>query len=167
MSDCGEAHFNFCIWAARYPELVNAASNPVTEFMAAGDWQEAGLYLFNCGGSLVHPIGKRAIILGMITAHIAALRMRAANSGDPTGGIVGRISSATEGLVSVSTELDVPGSAAWWGQTSYGLAAWQALAPYRTAAYIAAPQIPLAQQSVPFGIGVFGGPVFFPGRRPF
>lgn len=168
MSDCGEAVFDWNIWAARYPELVNAATNPVSEFMAAGDWQEAGLYLANCCMSMVWPVAKRALILGMITAHIAALKMRAANSGDPTGGIVGRISTASEGSVSVSAELALlPGSAAWWAQTAYGLSAWQALAPYRTAAYIAAPQIPLAAQSLPYGFGIFGGGQFFPGRRPF
>lgn len=168
MSDCGEAQFCWPIWAARYPELVTAATNPVSEFMAAGDWQEAGLYLANCCTSLVWPLTKRAIILGMIAAHIAALRMRAANSGDPTGGVVGRISTASEGSVSVSTELALlPGSAAWWATTNYGLSAWQALAPYRTAMYIAGPQIPLAQQSVPFGAGVFGGTQLFPFGRPF
>lgn len=156
MSDCGVAVFNWAIWSARYPELVNAATNPVTEAQAAGDWEEAGLFLSNCANSLVQPIGKRAVILGMITAHLAALSMRSANANDPAGAIVGRMSQASEGSVSTSMDLETPGSAAWWAQSRYGLLAWQALAPYRTALYIASPQIPLGAQSFPFGFGVFG-----------
>lgn len=167
MSDCGAVAFNWAIWSSRYPQLVNAATNPVTEAMAGFYWDEAGLYLANCAGSLVWPTGKRVLILGMITAHLAALVMRSANAADPTGSVVGRMASATEGSVSTGLELETPGTAAWWAQTSYGLNAWQALAPYRTAAYIAAPQIPLNQQSFPLGYGAFGGAMFFPGRRPF
>ena len=163
MSDCcSVAVFNWAIWSARYPTLATPGG-PVTEAQAAGYFEEAGLYLSNCASSPVWPIGKRAVILGMITAHLAALVIRSANASDPAGAIVGRIASATQGSVTTALELDVPGSAAWWAQTAFGLNAWQALAPYRVAAYLPAPQIPLQAQSFPGRFGGFVGGGFVGG----
>lgn len=87
-------------------------------------------------------------LLYMLTAHIAWLNTSrdasgAAIPGSGPSGIVGRISSATEGSVSVSSEMGTanaggPGQA-WYEQTPYGAAFWSATAPYRTARYLANP----------------------------
>lgn len=141
--------FNFLIWAAVFPSLASVGP------MAAGIyWTQAGLYLDNTPTSPVGDLQKRAMILGMITAHIATL-FGTVNGNAPSG-LVGRISNAAEGSVSVAPEMPGPMSAAWFNQTSFGAAAWQAMAPYRQALYIAAPQIPLAQQSYPAFFGPFG-----------
>ena len=123
--------FDYSLWAARYPEL--AAS--VSQSLAVMYFSEAQLYCDNTGCSLIDDTnGARTIILNMLTAHIAAL------NGPSSTPLVGRISSATEGSVSVQTDFQVPGSAAWYAQTKYGAAAWQAMLPYRTARYIPGPR---------------------------
>lgn len=131
----GVASFNYIIWSARYPELQSS----VPMGMAQAFWEEATLYVANTPRSVVRDVAQRAIILGMVTAHIAALR--APLNGEPSSPIVGRVNSASEGSVSVGTVLEgLPGSAAWYSQTKYGLQAWQALAQYRTFRYVRGPR---------------------------
>ena len=118
---------DYAQWSARYPELA-ATVPPAT---AAAYWAEAGLYCDNSDTSPIRddsPGGERSLLLGMVTAHIAALA---------AAPLVGRIASATQGSVTVQTDLGVPGSAAWFAQTRYGLAFWQATAKYRMAHYFA------------------------------
>jgi hypothetical protein len=122
--------FDYPSWILRYPEF-----SAVTEPRADLFFSEATLYLRNDGTSPIQDVGKRAVILNMLTAHIAAMAGQA-TAGD---GLVGRVSSASEGSTSVSTEYNIPGSAAWFVQTTYGAAAWQAMAPLRTARYIPRP----------------------------
>ena len=123
----GVVTFDYSTWALRYASLAATVSQP----LAQAYFDEACLYVNNTPGSLVKELPTRALILNMIVAHIAALNARNA-----TAGLVGRISSATEGSVTVQTQFDAPaGSAQWWVQTPYGAAAWQALAPYRTMRY--------------------------------
>jgi hypothetical protein len=51
--------------------------------------------------------------------------------------LVGRIATATEGTVTVNTEMpDQQPNAAWWNQTIYGAAAWQMMKPFRTFRYL-------------------------------
>jgi hypothetical protein len=126
------AVFNYGAWSARYPEFVGA----VTPDAAALYFAEAGLYLDNTDGSIVQNVGQRLVLFNMLTAHIAALSGGLEPGGAPSG-IVGRISSASEGSVSVSSETGLmPGTAVWFQQTSYGLSYWQATKPYRSARYI-------------------------------
>ena len=85
----------------------------------------------------------------MLTAHLAWLYAPRDANGNPasTGQIapplVGRISTASEGSVSVSTELTSSGSPseAFFSQTKYGLSFWQATAQFRTARYAARPLV--------------------------
>jgi hypothetical protein len=117
-------------WRFRYPEL----SDSVPAGMAQALFAEAGLYLFPGDGSLVTDEGQRLIILQMIVAHIAQLRSQVGT------GLVGRITSASEGSVSVSVApMSLPGSAEWFGLTAYGITAWGAMAQYRTARYVPGP----------------------------
>jgi|APMI01.1.fsa_nt_gi hypothetical protein len=126
------AVFDYAAWVARYPEF-----GAVSEQRAALFFAEAGLYLDNTDASPVQDANRRLLYLNMLTAHIAALSGALEASGKPNG-LVGRVSSASEGSVSVSTELGlVPGSAVWFQQTSYGLSFWQATKGYRSAVYVA------------------------------
>lgn len=89
----------------------------------------AGLYLSNTDCSPVQDIGRRTTLLWLLTAHITYLT----GALTPGGGTVpvGRTSSATEGSVSVSLEYGVPGTAAWFTQSQWGAAFWQATASLR------------------------------------
>lgn len=123
--------FNYAQWAARFPELAGSVAEP----LAGAYFDEATLYLSNDGSSRVKNEIKRALILNLIVAHIA--KLNAPIGGAAASPLVGRISSATEGSVTVQTDLQIKSeSAQWWLQTPYGLQAWQALAPYRTAMYV-------------------------------
>lgn len=85
------------------------------------------------------------------TAHVAWLQsMRDVNGKPSSSGsqsppaIVGRISSASEGSVSVSSEWqsgEVSPSEAFWIQTQYGALYWQLTAGIRTAHYIGNPAV--------------------------
>lgn len=130
----GVAAFDYARWSTRYPELVAVTPQPLAEALFA----EAGLYLSNTAASPVGdaaPGGRRDLLLGMLMAHLAYLRAFAAAQG--VGGLVGRITSATEGSVSVGSDVpSLPGSAAWYGLSPYGLLYWQATRQYRTMRYV-------------------------------
>ena len=71
-------------------------------------------------------VNTRKVILYAALCHVAELMTR-------DNGVVGRVSSASEG--SVSTAFDFPvlsKSGAWWAQTQCGLMVWQMLLPYRS-----------------------------------
>lgn len=134
MSTPGIVEFNYGSWVARYPDLGACVG---TE-LADSYFVEAGLYLNNTPCSVVRDLAQRSLLLGMLVAHIAALNANL--NGQPSSPIVGRISSATEGSVSVQAQFDMPpGSAQWFAQTKYGAAFWQASAQFRTMRYIPSP----------------------------
>jgi len=119
------ASFNYAAFIARYPEFSTVSSGSVQAC-----FNEAGLYLRNDGSGQVTSDTNQALLMNMVTAHIVALNF-GVNGQAPTP-LVGRISSAAEGSVSVSVEnLQPPGSAQWFAQTKYGAAYWAASAPYR------------------------------------
>jgi hypothetical protein len=75
----------------------------------------------------------------------------------PPLGIVGRISQAAEGDVSVSSEWEAPPNAnqAYFTQTKYGAQYWTMTAKYRTALFVPAP--PGAYNPIAgFGVGPWG-----------
>lgn len=124
------ATFSMPTFTARYPEF---ASLPPT--LAASYFAEASLYLRNDGSGPVQDPAVQLLLLNMLTAHIAKLNALNAD-GSSASGLVGPITSATEGSVSVSSGLVVePGSAGWFQQTPYGYAFWSATAPYRSMQY--------------------------------
>lgn len=128
---CDVVSFDYVIWSSRYPELAMSVNQPA----AQGFWYEAQLYCDNTPCSPVRDLIQRAVLLGMMTAHIASLN--APLNGQPSSPLVGRISNATQGSVSVATQNDYPpGSAQWFQQTKYGAAFWQATAQYRTMQYV-------------------------------
>lgn len=113
-----------------YPEFP-AASDDFLQLM----FDEAcSLYIDNTDASIVQDVRERQFLIFKLVAHLSSLRGYGA--GGDRGGLVGRISSASEGSVSVS--VDNPGSndASWWYmQSPYGADYWQATAPYRTMRY--------------------------------
>jgi hypothetical protein len=138
--------FEYQGWAFMFPELATS----VSPGQAAGYFARACNFVANTDRSTIQDIPTRTTLLYLTTAHIAA--MNATINGQAPSQLVGRISSATEGSVSVSTEMSAPGSAGWWAMTRYGYEAWSALAPYRTFRYAPNPQ-PVVQPW-PYGVGV-------------
>lgn len=122
--------FDYSAWALAFPEFSNVTQTQATMF-----WNEATIYCRNDGGGPVSNATTQSFLLNLLTAHIAFLRVGTA--ANPASPLVGRISQAAEGTVSVSTELPtLPGAAAWYSQTQYGLSYWTAIAPYRTMRYL-------------------------------
>ncbi len=129
------AVFDYAAWTTRYPEF-----GAVSEERAALFFTEATLYLSNADDSPVQDVGRRLVLLNMLTAHVAQLAGARNPDGAPDG-TVGAITSATEGSTSVSFDSGlIPGTAVWFRQTPYGLSFWQATASLRSAFYVPKPQ---------------------------
>lgn len=136
--------FDPVAWAARYPEF-----SYVTAAQATGYFNEATMLHRNDGGGPVSNAALQLTLLQMLTAHIAAKNAALAN-GQPASSLVGRISSASEGSVSVSTSLNTPAAAEWLSQTKYGLDYWEYTRQYRTFRFLlpSNAQTPLLPASV-------------------
>lgn len=127
----GVVIFDLAAFALRYPEFATVAPALLTAYFS-----EATLNLDNSEGSRVTQIEQRTPLLWMLTAHIAALNSGV--NGKAPSGLVGRINSASEGSVSVGVDMGpVSGTSAWYMQTPYGAAYWNAAARYRTMQYVA------------------------------
>jgi hypothetical protein len=111
----------------------NSASNPLIRQGGGTNWmlQQALYYL---------------------TAHLGYLSAPRDQDGNPTGQqgamaapqVVGRISSASQGSVSVQTDMQATGgtfSQAYYMQTKYGAAYWEMTKALRTFQYYATPTI--------------------------
>lgn len=149
--------FDYTAWIAAYPEF--ALTVPTSD-QAQSYFDLAALYCDNTPCSAVpltrgpagYTTNVRQPILYALTAHIAQLMagsISASGGAAPASQLVGRVSAATEGSVNVTTDMQTPGSAAWFMQTKYGAFAWQAMAVYRMAIYAVPRQVPLAAQSFP------------------
>ncbi|HII3565158.1 TPA: DUF4054 domain-containing protein [Citrobacter freundii] len=92
-------------------------------------------YLNNSEYSLVEDAIKRERLLYLLMAHLAYLRYGDAN-GNGGSGMVGRLSSASEGSVSVSSDAgQIEFRYMWYTQSPYGMDYWQATKVYRMANY--------------------------------
>ena len=140
--------FNYENWVARYPEFAGVPPSLAQEYFG-----EATLYFSNCGWTV--GLQQAPALLNMLTAHIAQLN--APLGGQPSPTLVGRISNATEGSVSVAVELEGSGSPsqAFFAQTKYGLAFFQATLQFRSAVYVKSP-FPPPQTVLYGGIGPYG-----------
>lgn len=119
---------------ARYPEFAAVANLTLQTC-----FDEATLYLSNGDCSPAQNLTRRAVLLNMLTAHIAFLGGLLSADGQPRP--VGRVSQASEGSVSASFEgvPPTPGTGAWFQQSQYGAAFWQATTSLRGFRYIAQP----------------------------
>lgn len=145
--------FNYAAWAARYPELA-----PVGEPLATAYFNEATIYQANDGCGPISTLAIATVLLNMLTAHVAWLNApRDANgnpaaSGSPASPLVGRISDATEGSVTVATQNEYPpGTPQWYQSSKYGAAWWAATAQYRTMRYVPPPFVGTPVNPWPFG----------------
>ena len=122
------AVFDYNAWVARYPEFRAVPFQQAEAF-----YVEAALYHDNTTSSPVSDAGQQALLMHMMTAHIAALNGYSDNSG-----LVGRVSQASEGSVSVSADwIDAKTQReAWCNQTRYGAAYWAATGRFRRFAYV-------------------------------
>ena len=140
--------FDYQTWVAMFPEF-----SPLTTAQGQAYFNLACLM---CANSCSNPIfcdGNLATLLYVLTSHEAWLRCPKDASGNPaaTGAaastIVGRITDASEGSVSVSTEWPMDGNTSaqekYLAQTPYGAKYWADTAQYRTARYAALPTIVL------------------------
>lgn len=127
----GVVVFDPFAFKVRYPEF-NAIPNPTL----GAYFLEAEQYLNNKPTSPVPCISRRVILLNMLVAHIAALGGALTPSGQAAP--VGRVADATEGSVSVSLDYmpATAGSGAWFNQTQYGAAFWQATSSLRGFRYV-------------------------------
>lgn len=117
----GVVTFDYAAWSARFPTL---AQN-VPALLAQDCFDDACLILNNTPQSAVQDTNRRGRLLGFLTAHIAQLGLPTSAGGNGAG-TVGRVSSASRGSVSISTDTGpVSGSAGWFMQTQYGATFWQ------------------------------------------
>jgi hypothetical protein len=94
----------------------------------------ATLYFRNDGTSPARTVAIQTLLLNLLTAHITQLS--AGIDGKGPSAIVGRISSASEGSVSVGADFPSTPNNAWFLQTPFGASFWQATAAYRMTRYI-------------------------------
>jgi len=132
------AVFDYAQWTALFPEMGS-----VNEALAGSFFSIAGLGLLdNTDGSSVQDVTARQTMLNYATAHLASLAgypLAAGQTLPVPRELIGRVSSATEGSVSVSTDYGaVSNSQAWWLQTQYGALFWELTRWLRTARYVPA-----------------------------
>lgn len=118
-----------------YPQFAAVADPSLTSY-----FDLAVMIVNNTCRSPVSDATKRERLLNLLVAHIATLFMPAASGG--SGGVVGRVSSATEGSVSIDAEYaaNVSQSMAWFIQTPWGALFWQLTSPYRSFRYFSPSQ---------------------------
>lgn len=115
-----------------FPEFATVANGRLQL-----NFMQATLLLNNSCGSLVCDAVTRETLLNLLTAHVTALFDGV--NGQAPAGIVGRLSNATEGSVSVGTEYPTNPDEAWYVQTQWGAMYWTATARWRSFRYIAPP----------------------------
>ncbi|EAR8731058.1 DUF4054 domain-containing protein, partial [Salmonella enterica] len=128
----GTVTFDSQVFVSLYPEFSTATP----ELLTAVFNQVTALYLDNTDDSPVTDLNEREQLLFLLVAHLCSLRGLGSGK-DGQAGLVGRITSASEGSVSVSVDNSGSNDASWWYlQTSYGADYWQATAPYRSMQYV-------------------------------
>lgn len=133
----GVAVFDYAKWIARFPALVSDVPEPTAEEY----FTEATVYLDNTDSSLVADVAQRLLLLNLLVAHIAILNGAGPGGAAAAGGMVGRISNASEGSVSITADFKAqPGSEQWYAQTPPGAQYWAMTAQYRTMQYVPGPQ---------------------------
>lgn len=115
---------------AMFPEFSN-----VTDTLLPFLFDQATDYLNNTVYSLVIDVNKRERFLYLLMAHLAYVRY-GDDKGNGGTGMVGRMSSASEGSVSVSSDAgQIEFRYMWYTQSPYGMDYWQATKVYRMAQY--------------------------------
>lgn len=112
-----------------YPQF-STLSDEVLEYF----FERAESQLDNSESSCI-PLKERKILFNLLVAHYAELQNRIAEG---NGGLVGNITSASEGSVSISVDTlkSTSSTGAWLNQTPYGAEYWILTAKYRVPLYI-------------------------------
>lgn len=127
----GAVVFSVKLFRELYP-LFEAASDPLLEAL----FTQACMYLDNTDASLVEDLAEREQLLMLLVAHLCALRGYGTDGASERSGLVGRITSASEGSVSVSVDSSGSNDESWWYlQTPWGADYWQLTSPYRSMIY--------------------------------
>ena len=121
--------FDYSAWAALFPQFSNVTEQQITGpvFLLAEQ------YCRNDGGGPVCNAAVQTELLNLMVAHIAQLLY--GSTTQPVSPLVGRVSNATEGSVSVGVEFPTTPQKAWFLQTQYGAMYWQLSLPYRLGRY--------------------------------
>jgi hypothetical protein len=126
--------FDVTTFKERYPEFTSVSDTKLEALFV-----EATLYLSNTDNPIKSET-RRAILLNMLVAHLATIYGTIAVDGTPKE--PGRITSATEGSVTINYEENfLPGTAAWYAQSQYGAAFWRATTAIRGFRYIKQPTV--------------------------
>lgn len=147
--------FDYTSWVTGYPQFSTIPQATVTGVIL----ELAEGFCVNNGGGPVTDLALQTNLLNLAVAHVAALFFGV--NGQTPSGLVGRISDATEGSVSVRADFPSTPNSAWYNQTPWGALFWQLTAFARTMRYV-----PGAQFSQ-HGGGLFGGYGRFGGFGPF
>lgn len=129
--------FDPAAFKVAYPEFAGA-----TDARCQAQFDIAQYTLDNTDNSPVMDVHFRSTLFNLIVAHLLLL-LGTAPTVRPDGTVdntpPGRISSATEGTVSVSSEYNAgtqaSASMAYWTQTKYGAQFWAATARFRSFRY--------------------------------
>lgn len=124
--------FDYAAWAQQFPQF----SSTVDEAQANIYFTIATTLHRNDGGGPVSTAATQTQLLNYVVAHLAFLY--SGTNTQPAAQTVGRISSASEGSVSVQTDYgnNVSQSMAFWIQSQFGATYWAMTAAYRTMRYI-------------------------------
>lgn len=122
----GIVSFSPSAFVAAYPCFAK-----VPDAALSFNFSLACLQLGNSYGSQVRDEPTRAALLNLLTAHITAL-LNGVDGAPPSPTLVGRITSANQGSVSVSTEFQSQDeAAAFYNQTQWGATYWRVTAAFR------------------------------------
>jgi hypothetical protein len=126
--------FNYQAWASLFPSLVTIPQplvNGIILTLAQG-------YCRNDGSGPVNDPVMQLNLLNLMVAHIAVLFF--GQNGNAPSTLVGRITSAGEGSVNVSTEMPSTPNRGWYDQTPYGSAFYELSSNFMSAVYIPGPR---------------------------
>lgn len=136
--------FVYADWAAAFPPFQNIGAPLAQQF-----FNQATFICANDACNELNSVtGMLQQALWLLTAHIAWLQAPRDANGQPSSSgtvspIVGRVSQASEGSVSVSTDMGDANagspSQAWFMQTQWGSTYWTMTMGIRTARYVPAP----------------------------
>jgi|SRR5580700_1223699 hypothetical protein len=139
-------------WIALFPEFSNTVSE--AQFSL---WLIVTTTLHrNDGGGPVTNAQSQTTLLSLALAHLCFIYL--GTNTQPAAQTVGRINSASEGSVAVTTDYgaNVSQSMAFWIQTKYGALYWQMTSVYRTMRWIPNPRPAITSNIYGPGPGPWG-----------
>lgn len=105
---------------AEFPQFADATAYP--DAVIAARWKLASRFVDNAAPSRL-PVDVLEDVLPLLTCHLLTL--------DTRNGLVGALTSATQGSVNAGYTYTPRMNAQWWTQTQCGATAWELLLPYR------------------------------------